>query len=208
MQVKQVILGTASPFRIELFATLGLPFKAVASAVNEKEVHHNSAPEMAKMRANFKAHGCKQVDEVSLIVTADQVLEFAGQAFGKVNDAQTAKERLKQFAGKQHALHSAYSLHSYDPESDALVHLNSRVVTVTMSMRALHDDEIAAYVATGEWQGCAGCYRFEAAGVQLFDKVEGTSAAIVGLPMLELAEDLRALGLNPLRKPSGPWVLV
>ncbi len=207
MQVDRIVFGTGSRFRLELFARLGLPFEAMSSKVDEQEVEHEEPSELARMRANFKAHGCKDCDSPSLIITADQVLEFAGQAFGKVKTAAAATDRLRQFSGKQHILHSAYSLHSYDPESGALVHLNSRVVPVVMNMRPLHDDEIAAYVATGEWQGCAGCYRFEERGVQLFERVGGSSAAIIGLPMLELAADLRTIGLNPLQQPQGPWVL-
>ena len=57
-------------------------------------------------------------------------------------------------------------------------------------MKDLTDDEIDAYVATNEWQGCVGCYRVEGEGKHLFSKVGGDHTAVIGLPIAELKESL------------------
>ena len=144
------------------------------------------------------------VTKPSLIIAGDQVLEFKGKPYGKADSEDQAFERLRQFSGTEHQLHSAYTLLHREPGQNARV-LKSEVVTANMAMRDLSDEQIRAYLKTNEWQGCAGCYQFENQGVHLFKGVVGDSFTIVGLPLPQLLCDLTVLGMDLLTKPEGPW---
>jgi septum formation protein len=156
-----------------------------------------------------RAHGVSLPlrDEPFLAIAADQVLEFAGEAFGKAHSAEEAFDRLRRLSGRPHLLHSAYCLVYHDGQQNLVRILSSRVVTAEMTMRKLSDEELQAYLATDEWRGCAGCYQYENQGVHLFESVLGDASTIIGLPLLNLLEDMRRLGVNPLLQKQGPWTL-
>jgi len=78
-------------------------------------------------------------------------------------------------------------------------------VSATIHMRELRSEELEAYLKTGEWRGCVGCYRYEEKGGQLFESVTGDHSTIVGLPLIHLSAELRRVGVNPLLQPAGPW---
>ncbi len=207
MKINRLLLGSTSPYRQTLLKSTGLPFDVAAADVDEQAIVANNPRDLALARAKAKGLAVARLNPGTLVIGADQVLGFEGQSFDKAADAGEAALRLRQFSGQTHFLHSAFCLafRGSDWEDAVLVH--GDVVDVPMSMRRLTDEEIAAYVATGEWRGVVGCYQFENKGVHLFVQVGGDSSAIIGLPLPQLLQALRTCGVNPLLQPLPPWPL-
>lgn len=211
--VTEIILASGSIYRRKLLESTGLNFRVETSRIDEEQIQVDIPAELAMARALAKSAEVAVRFPGALIIGADQVLGFEGKSYGKAVDAREARMRLTQFSGRTHTLHSAYVLAWKPPAissakntggSNALV---KRIVDVAMTMRSLSEAEIDAYVATGEWKGCAGCYQAENRGVHLMSAPLGESSSIIGLPLPELLADLRALGVNGLLNPAGPWDL-
>ncbi len=203
MKVTRLVLASSSPYRRQLLEKAGILVSCVQPLADESEATATRPLDLARARSELKGLSLPLSEIDQLAISADQVLEFADQAYGKVARPEEACEVLRRLSGQVHELHSAYSLMHYPKNAPPQLIL-SRVVTARMHMRHLSAAEIAAYVATDEWQGCAGCYQYENRGVQLFGTIEGELSTIVGLPIPQLLNDLRTLGINPLLG-SGPW---
>lgn len=188
-----LILASTSPFRAKLLAEAGIDFKAMAPGVEEKALPGLSPKEMALAFARQKAAAVSERCPDALVLGADQALEFEGQLLRKPTSRRAAREQLRALAGKTHALHAALDLVRQSPRAH-----RSAIATVHLRMRPLSKREIEAYLDTDEWLGCAGSYRIEARGLQLFAAIRGDYHAIIGLPMLRLLRLLRALGEDPL----------
>jgi septum formation protein len=199
-----IILASTSGTRRQLLTRLNVPFDVISQEVDESPLDGESPQSLARRLARQKSSVVATQFPHAIVIGADQVLEFQGQAFGKADDRTQAGQRLKLFAGHSHQLHSALSLAVYQT-SEAPRLLHSQVVTAQLTMRPLSEAEIEAYLDSGEWEGCAGCYQYENRGAQLFKQVQGEQSTIMGLPIVALLEALRGLGLNTLTAPHGPW---
>ena len=202
--VRELILGSTSPFRKELLEALALPFQAAKPQADEKSVSGETPNEVAAARARLKAESLASDYPEALIIGGDQVLALDGISFDKAETAAAAKERLQQLVAKEHTLHSALALVYSDSEGKAHLAAADEQVARLM-MRSLSEEEIDAYVATGEWQGSVGCYKLEKRGVGLFDHIDGDSSTIIGLPLVLLTRMFFDLGVNYLTQPKGPW---
>lgn len=186
---RSIVLGSTSPFRRKLLEESGLTFSVAASTADEKTIVDLPPRILARRRAEFKGLDvAQQVPPGSLVIGADQVLSLDGYAFDKAHSAEEAFQRLRQFEGRTHFLHSAFCLIAVDADIKIVY---EEVVDVPMTMRRLSHEEILAYVATGEWEGCVGCYRIEGQGVQLFERIGGDHSAIIGLPLTQLYAAMR-----------------
>lgn len=207
MKINRLVLASTSRFRRVLLEQSGIQVFGIAPQCDEEAIVGTDPLQTARLRADAKALSVGTVSENSIVIAADQVLEFRGRAFGKAEDEDEARQRLREFSGQVHRLHSAFSLAFYEADQPAPKLLSSEVVTATLGMRPLSPDELESYLRTREWEGCAGCYQYENKGAQLFDWVEGDHTTIIGLPVLALLKQLRKLGINTLTQPMGPWDL-
>ena len=183
---KRIILASTSPFRKKILDDAGLGFDAMAPVGDEKTITGLPPAFLAAKRAEFKAIDvARHAPPDSLVIGADQVLSLEGESFDKAETEGEARERLQQFRGKTHTLHSAFCLvevhHSGSCET-----VFETVIDVPMTMKNLTDQEVEDYLATCEWQGCVGCYRAEGEGRKLFAKIGGDTSAVIGLPLKEL----------------------
>jgi septum formation protein len=208
LKINRLVLASTSRFRRVLLEQSGIQVFGIAPQCNEDAIVGGIPLETARLRSEAKALSVGVVSENSIVIAADQVLEFQGRAYGKAHDADEARARLREFSGQIHQLHSAFSLAFYEAHQAQPKLLSSRVVTATLGMRQVTAEELDAYVQTREWEGCAGCYQYENKGAQLFDWVDGDHTTIIGLPVLALLHELRQLGLNTLTRPLGPWELL
>jgi len=205
--LSELLLASGSPFRRKLLQSTGLHFRVETAQVDEDKIEAPDPAALALARAVAKAAEVALRFPGTLVIGADQVLGMDGHSYGKAADRAEARQRLREFSGRTHTLHSAFTLAVAFPGRTAAQTLRQRVVDVSMHMRPLTDAEIDAYLNTDEWRGCAGCYQAENRGVHLMLPPMGEGSAIVGLPLPELLEDLRALGVNGLLQPQGPWTL-
>jgi septum formation protein len=207
LKINRLVLASTSRFRRVLLEQSGIQVFGIAPQCDEEAIEGANPLETARLRADAKALSVGTVHENSIVIAADQVLEFQGRAYGKAEDEDAARQRLREFSGQVHRLHSAFSLAFYEADRPTPKLLSSAVVTATLGMRPLDADELEAYIRTREWEGCAGCYQYENRGAQLFEWVDGDHTTIIGLPVLTLLKELRNLGINTLTQPIGPWDL-
>lgn len=186
---RPLVLASTSPARRALLDQVGLSYEAVSPEVVEVLDREAPALDQARSLALQKAQAVATRRPEAIVIGADQVLEVDGRSFGKPESAEQALAQLRLLNGRTHALVTAFAILAPGraPVVDEEV---SR-----MTVRALSEAELQAYVATGEWHGCAGSYRLEGRGLALFERLEGDHTNVLGLPVPRLLTHLRALGV-------------
>lgn len=187
-----LILASQSRARKMLLVNAGIEFEALPADIDERQIQERSkllAPgEIAGLLAREKALWISTRKAGHHIVGADQTLALGDRLFNKPSGRAAAAEQIRALSGQTHALHSAIA-----------VALDGRIVFETvavakMTMRALSDADIAAYLdAAGEGVTTSvGAYQLEGLGVHLFERIEGDHFTILGLPLLPLLGFLRS----------------
>lgn len=193
-----IVLASQSASRRAMLTAAGVPFEAIAPAVDEEAAKEAlrgeglDARALADALAEFKALKLSRRAPGTLVLGCDQTLSLDdGAMIDKAVDRADAARILRLLSGRVHHLHSA-----------AVIVLNGdpiwrHVERVRMTVRPLSDAFIDAYL-DADWDACrwcVGCYRIEGPGVQLFSRVEGSQFAIQGLPLLPLLDFLRVRGV-------------
>ncbi|MGJ4890238.1 Maf family protein [Bradyrhizobium sp. HKCCYLR20261] len=181
-----LVLASQSRARRVLLANAGLACEAIPAKVDERAIQAEAglvAPyEIALHLANAKAAEVSARNPNAYVVGADQTLALGERMFNKPAGRQQAMYQLLALAGRTHALHSAIAV----VRNGEL--LFSHVAVAWMTMRALTESEVAAYLdAAGEAVTTSvGAYQLEGLGVHLFDRIDGDHFTILGLPLLPL----------------------
>jgi septum formation protein len=191
-----LVLASASPRRQQLLSEAGYTFKVYPASIDEDDVPKHLHPgEVADYLARQKAEAVAKRFPEDVVLAADTVVEFAERVLGKPKDADDAAKMLRVLSGTVHSVITGVAVQQQSRD----VFLHDRVLS-TVHMRPLTDEEIARYVASGDWQGKAGGY-----GIQDPDpfvtRTSGCHTNIVGLPMHTTADLLREAGILPT--PSG-----
>lgn len=174
-----------------------MPFRVVDSEADEDRAKESllglGAADLAVALATVKALGVS-AGEGDLVLGSDQTLELDdGTMLNKPASRQEAFSQLKRLSGNSHKLHSAAVV------ADRGEPAWSAVETVQLSVRPLSDDFISQYLDE-EYEAIrwsVGGYRIEGLGAQLFDRIEGSHFAILGMPLLPLLAFLRERGVIP-----------
>ena len=128
-----------------------------------------------------------------IVVGADTVVVFEGRVLGKPRDASEAKDMLRTLRGKVHSVLTGMAV------VDAVLgRVETDLVETLVRMRPLSDEEIAAYVATGEPFGKAAGYAIQGVGGLLVEEVRGCFYNVVGLPLSRLDSLLKRFGVHIL----------
>jgi septum formation protein len=185
---KPLTLASGSQVRAALMRGAGLEFDIAVSGVDEDAIkadHRGTPDALALKLAEAKA---RAVARDGLVVGADQILVCEGTLFDKPRDIDEARENLKKFRGRTHALVSGTVL------LDDGTPVWSLSEQVSLTMRAFSDEFLEAYLleAGDDVLKSVGCYQLEGPGVQLFEAVDGDYFAILGLPLVPLLGALRA----------------
>jgi septum formation protein len=188
----RLILASSSPRRKDLLEKLGIPFEVITSGVSEDVDGDIDPKEMVVMLAKRKAGAVAQSLTSGIVIGSDTTIAFEGQVLGKPKDEEEAKAILKSLKGKHHQVYSGMALVN---AKDKRVEATS--VMTSIKMRNYSDEEIDAYVATGEPMDKAGAYAIQGQGGRLVDEIKGSFDNVVGLPIRELAELLRRFGFDP-----------
>jgi septum formation protein len=190
--VPKLILASASPRRQQLLAEAGYTFTVYPAGINEDDVPPGSAPgDIAEYLARRKAEALTARFPDDVILAADTVVAFIDHLLNKPQDAADAARMLRLLSGTVHTVITGVAV----MRASANFARHTRVLSA-VHMRALSDDEIAAYVASRQWEGKAGGY-----GIQDPDpfvtRTSGCHTNIVGLPMHTTAELLAEAGISP-----------
>ena len=180
-----LILASTSPRRRTLLAAAGIEFELCDSGVEEERLADEPAAEFALRMAAKKALAASRRIGSALVLGADTVVECGGEILGKPRDHADAHRMLRTLSGRFHTVVTAFAL-----ARDGRV-LESRAVTSRVRFRELGDDEIDAYIRTGEPMDKAGAYGIQAEGGGLVVEVEGERDNVMGLPVNEVRAALR-----------------
>jgi septum formation protein len=181
------ILGSGSPRRKELLAQIGVvPDDIRAPDIDETplkaELPRPYCARMAREKAAAVLAGTEDI-----VLCADTTVAVGRRILGKPADAKEAASFLRLMSGRRHKVITAVAVKCGDK-------LWERDVVSTVRMKRLSDTELAAYLATGDWQGKAGGYGIQGPAGALIPWISGSFTGIVGLPLAETANLLRAAG--------------
>ena len=191
--MSEFVLASGSASRRSLLENAGVAFEIDPARVNEdalKVGFEGTPSELAVYLAKAKALEVSQRRE-GLILGADQVLAFNGQAYDKAKSIEEARERLAMLRGGVHTLEGGVAL----AENGEIVWIHS--VTSRLTIRDFSDAFLDDYIANAGdilTKG-VGAYAFEGLGAQLFERVEGDFFSILGLDLLAVLDQLRRRGL-------------
>ena len=185
-------LASGSPRRQELLAQLGVSFERIVTGIEEKRAEGESAQQYVSRLAREKAQaGVASVPRDLPVLGADTIVILNGEVLEKPCDADHAARMLRKMSGQTHQVMTAVALADRQHVLDCLV-----VTDVTF--RVLTDDEIAAYIASGEPMDKAGAYGIQGLGGCFVRKIHGSYHPVVGLPLVETYELLS--NFNSLRE--------
>ena len=186
---QRLILASASPRRRELLARLGLePARVVHADIDETplkaEVPRAYAARMAREKAAAAA------DPVAHVLAGDTVVAVGRRILPKAEDEATARQCLELLSGRRHRVLSAVALRAPDGT------LRERLSETQVRFKRLSAEEIAAYLAGGEWHGKAGGYAIQGSAEGLIAWIAGSHSGVVGLPLFETRALLRSAGFS------------
>ena len=192
-----LVLASASPSRARMLKAAGVALEIRPAHVDENVVKESLLGEgigptgVADALAELKALRISASAGESVVLGADQVLDFDGELISKVPDLAAARSLLQRLSGKRHALVSAAVL----ARGGSVIWRHTD--RVRLQMRVLSDAFLDDYLAReGEaLLAGVGCYRLEGLGAQLFERVEGDYFSVLGLPLFPLLGQLRELGI-------------
>ncbi|MBN2151339.1 MAG: Maf family protein [Candidatus Lokiarchaeota archaeon] len=135
-----------------------------------------------------------------VLVTADTVVSLKSEVIGKAEDEDEAFSILRRLQGQTHKLVTAYCLKAIELDAGApsVREIAARAggTATRVKFAPLDSEQVRAYVATGEWRGRAGCYAIQLQASRFVRAIEGSHSGVVGLPVAEVVDDLRAMGLD------------
>ena len=188
----RLILGSASPRRRELLAQLGV----VADDIRPPEIDETPAkgelPRPYCVRMATEKVQAIAAEPEAMILAADTTVALGRRILGKPADAGEAATFLHAMSGRRHKVITAIALRRGD-------RIWQRDVLTTVRMKSLSDDEVDAYLASGDWRGKAGGYGIQGPAGAFIPWIQGSFTAVVGLPLAETANLLIAAGY-PLYK--------
>ena len=182
----RLILASASPARLATLRAAGLDPEVIVSGVDEDEVELDAPAEYALKLAQLKAVAVAADEPRALIIGCDSVLEFEGEVLGKPQDGADATERWRRMRGKAGVLHTGHCV--IDTHREVWL---GRSAATQVRFAMLDDEEIDAYVASGEPLAVAGAFTLDGRGSAYVSGITGDPHNVVGIsvPLLRLMFD-------------------
>ncbi len=184
-----LVLASASPRRSALLEMLGCPFEAVAPPEDDGEYETWDGGEQLRYRAVQKAESVGKAHPDRLIVAADTIVRLRDRIFGKPKDKAHAVKMLKDLSGCTHEVLTA--LHVISPDRRRK---RTEITRTMVDFRSLSNEEIEAYVASGEPLDKAGAYGIQGLGGLWVQRIEGCYYNVVGLPLSAFWDLLKYAG--------------
>jgi septum formation protein len=188
-----LVLASNSPRRRELLALGGWMFHTRPADVDESQLPGEAPGAYVLRLAESKARACAESAHPDLIILAADTAVVDGKAIlGKPKDMAEAVEMLKDLRGHSHQVYTGIAV--LRPSDGTLV---TDLCITDVPMRAYRDDEIEAYVATGDPLDKAGGYAIQNGGFHPVESMQGCYASVMGLPLCHLTRSLHKLDIAP-----------
>ncbi len=188
--MSKLILASTSIYRKKQLKRIIQEFQLVAPQIDEDDFkNHITVPELlVETLAEEKASTILKQFPDSVIIGADQVASFEGEVLGKPGSYEKAHEQIQKLQGhKHHLLTSICILSKFRKE----IYTDN----TTLFMKNLSNDQISNYLKLDKPYDCAGSYKIEEHGINLFEKIESQDqSAIIGLPLIKLSLLLEEFG--------------
>lgn len=188
-----LILASASPRRRELIARLGIePARFAPADIDETphnaEIPRDYARRMAQEKAAAVTSDNDAASDSEYVLAGDTVVAVGRRILPKAENEATARKCLELLSGRRHRVLSAIALRAPDGT------LRERLSETIVKFKVLSDEEIRAYLASGEWDGKAGGYAIQGAAEGLISWIQGSHSGVIGLPLFETRALLKAAG--------------
>ena len=187
-----IALASKSPRRRELLGRLEVPHFCVDVDVLEGDLEPGEAPEDYVVRLSRRklaaARSAAEEGGAYVVLAADTVVALGQRNLEKAADAAEAEAFLRLLSGRSHQCITGLAVRAPDGR------ISARTVLARVKFKRLTDQEIAAYVASGEWQGKAGGYGIQGLAGAFITGINGSYTAIVGLPLYETKSLLEGMG--------------
>jgi MAF protein len=188
-----LVLASNSPRRKQLLALGNWTFKVIVSDVDESLLAAEKPGQYVLRLAKEKTLAVAQkVSRESIIIGSDTSVIDGDEILGKPKDAEEAVRMLKQLRGRTHQVYTGIAIHR---ASDGTMLTELSITNVPM--RTYTDEEIAAYVSTGDPLDKAGAYAIQHSDFQPVESMSGCYAGVMGLPMCHVMRALKKLGIHP-----------
>ena len=184
----RVVLASASPRRRQLLDLIGIEHEVRPANIDESMRPRENPRRHAERLAREKATAIAKRDPDLITIAADTIVVVNRKVLGKPKDAEDAARMLSLLSGREHVVTTAVAVSRGRK-------LRSAVEEVRVKFRRLRDDEIEAYIATGEPMDKAGAYGIQGFGATIVERIEGDYFAVMGLPIVRLVGLLRDVGV-------------
>lgn len=184
-----LVLASASPRRLDLLARLGIvPDRVIATDIDETPFKGELPRPHAARLALAKAEAAAAQAPAAIVLAADTVVGVGRRILPKATTAEEARTCLELLSGRRHRVTTAVILAL--PDGRRL----RRVVESAVTFQRLTGQQVADYLAGGEWQGKAGGYAIQGRAEAFIRFLSGSHSNVVGLPLFETAQLLRGIG--------------
>ncbi|MFZ5942744.1 MAG: Maf family protein [Bacillota bacterium] len=187
----KIILASASPRRKELLNQIKIPFEVMVSNVFEGSPGEDEPADWVQKLALEKAQTVAISAENSIIIGADTIVVKDNKVLGKPESEDDAFNMLRFLSGSSHQVMTGIALVNTFTKGCI-----TDVEITTVKFRKLQDEEVKAYVKSGEPMDKAGAYGIQGLGALLVDGINGCYFNVVGLPLNRLSQNLKKMGVE------------
>ena len=184
-----MVLASASPRRHELLKLIGIPHEVIPSNIDESVRGRESPRKHAERLSREKASAVTARDSNVIAIGADTIVLIDKKILGKPANTVDAGSMLSLLSGREHTVVTAVAVARGKK-------IASAVEEVAVKFRKLTDDEIDAYIATGEPMDKAGAYGIQGFGATIVERIDGDYFAVMGLPLVRLVSLLADVGVR------------
>lgn len=190
---RRLVLASKSPARLGLLRQAGLDPEVIVSGFDEDSITAPTPAELALALAEAKASVVAALPEVqgALVIGCDSVLELDGHALGKPADAEEATARWKAMRGRAGTLQTGHCI--WDTAAKRYV---AGVASTVVHFGEPSDDEIAAYVASGEPLYVAGAFTLDGRSAPFIEGIDGDHGNVIGISLPLVRRLLAELGVG------------
>ncbi len=189
MSAPRVILASSSPRRHDLLELIGIRHEVIPANIDESIRGRESPTKHAERLAREKAGAIASRHPESVAIGADTIVLIGKKILGKPANSVDAGSMLTLLSGREHTVVTAVAVARGK-------RIASAVEKVSVTFRELSDDEIDAYIATGEPMDKAGAYGIQGYGATIVERIEGDYFAVMGLPLVRLISLLSEVGMR------------